>query len=413
MKRERSRNQSAASGSPNENINWSPTESDTDSDTENVDVLGSRLPSSLPPSSPVIEDSSVGNRFAVKQSQNSQRTTRSVQRAMANLNSFDDRLAPFPASELSSVMSGLSRMPWTIYPAQLCTCLTAALPILQWRQSLDSTTAGQDQEWESSPVHQQMRVLFQEAVPGLLSKALDDGALWKWNANTRGYTFEAFVAFMDCLVARAPCILHPAVAAAGSSAVRLPPSLAEMSDARADMIAMLPVLTTGWDARSQFHEKHSREPYLPPGVLPLPDSQLQFASNNPHSRASRPSAQSDILPPRTLTRSQSALLPAPPGPFPWLTYFLNYFGHTKAGNGYQVMAKVLLLACGNHQQQHELPPSLLEALLSPLALVAPVLLPSTAAMFVEVREGTAQHMRLGNIATLCVHDYCNILFPFL
>ncbi|CAI7873468.1 unnamed protein product, partial [Closterium sp. NIES-54] len=276
----------------------------------------------------------------------------------------------FPGSLLGTIVDGLGKWPWTVWPNHMRSCLAAAARILH------AVAADPD---ESGPIvspavraeaqrlmrravlKRKLATLFREAAPSLFEKCLDDRAIWKWGRDVHGNIFEAFVSLMDVIVLKLPDLIiarealaDAAAAAAGEGVVgggegdvRERKEEVEEAERRSveveeEIAALLTAMSQGWDCTCQFHCKHKNEQL--PRVAPRLDRPCFYAISLPLDPApigpSLPGTQAAGGRRGAGERGEEGE-GGGVGSHQWLVRFLNYFGQTAYGNGYGRVVHVL------------------------------------------------------------------------
>ncbi|XP_024517218.1 probable ubiquitin carboxyl-terminal hydrolase FAF-X isoform X1 [Selaginella moellendorffii] len=246
---------------------------------------------------------------------------------------LEELCCEFPRDELGTVLDGLNKFPWTVYPIHLRNCLSAAAKIV----------SGGREEFGGD--FRKLQTLYREAVPSAFEKCLDDKAIWKWTNEIHNNIFDAVCKLMDLVSVKAPQLLLDDVG---------------VDD---DMLPLLRTLAIAFDKQCQFHLKH-KEQGLPPSASSV-SPPCNFARPMPGTPSRKASSNNDW---HCANRKGAAVRDEscdcnrcrPPDVYCWLAYLLNYFGHTAYGNGYQHLLRVL-----NYPQK--LLPAVMEALLLPIA----------------------------------------------
>ncbi|KAJ7514417.1 hypothetical protein O6H91_23G042900 [Diphasiastrum complanatum] len=258
----------------------------------------------------------------------------------------EDVCYEFPHDDLTIVLDGLNKWPWTVYPIQLTNCLSVAAKI--------ANVCGEDLCGEI----RRLQTLYREAVPSALEKCLDDKAIWKWNGEVQFNIFEAVCRLMDLIVAKLPQLLSDDV------------------NADEDMLPLMRTLAIAFDKQSQYHLRHKDQtpPQLP--LLPHPQKFAKPVSGTPVKQKTGDWYCSHRKGSVREIEGCECNRCKPPDVYGWISYLLNYFGQTPNGNGYQQLLKVL-------NKPQKLSPAVMEALLLPIAKIVEFITDEVANQFLE------------------------------
>lgn len=254
----------------------------------------------------------------------------------------DDLAFDFPRDDLSVLLDGLNKWPWTVYPIQLTHCLISAGKI---------ASLGME---EASSELRRLQTLYREAIPSAFEKCLDDKAIWKWSDEIHNNIFDALCRLIDLSVAKLSQLQHEDVSA------------------MEDLLPILRSLSRGFDKQSQYHIKH-KEQSRPIGSL------SKFARPIPGTPTTKKNGDWYCSTRKVSVREAEGCECSrckPSDLYCWLSYLLNYFGQTPYGNGYQQLLRVL-----SHPQK--LLPAILEALLQPISKAIEFLTDEVAEAFAE------------------------------
>ncbi|CAI5480793.1 unnamed protein product [Closterium sp. Yama58-4] len=301
----------------------------------------------------------------------------------------------FPGSLLGTIMDGLGKWPWTVWPNHMRSCLAAAARLLHAAgDAAGSAPVAADPDESGSIVSPAVReeaqrlmrravlkrklaTLFREAAPSLFEKCLDDRAIWKWGRDVHGNIFEAFFSLMDVIVLKLPELiiareaLADAVGAAAGDGVmlgggegdgqgeRVRERKEEVEEAERrsveveeEIAGLLTAMAQGWDSTCQFHCKHKNEQL--PRVAPQLDRPCFYATSQPLDPApigpSLPGSQAAGGRRGAGERGEEGE-GGGAGAHQWLVWFLNYFGQTAYGNGYERVVQVLLRLTAGFERQ--------------------------------------------------------------
>ncbi|CAI5476797.1 unnamed protein product [Closterium sp. Yama58-4] len=323
-------------------------------------------------------------------------STRAVARGAAVAPEMTVADLEFPGSLLGTIMDGLGKWPWTVWPNHMRSCLAASARILHAvvadpdeSGSIVSPAVREEAQrlMRRAVLKRKLATLFREAAPSLFDKCLDDRAIWKWGRDVHGNIFEAFLSLMDVIVLKLPeliiareALADAAAAAAGEGAVgrgegeghgeRVRERKEEVEEAERrsveveeEIAGLLTAMAQGWDSTCQFHCKHKNEQL--PRVAPRLDRPCFYAISLPLD----PAPIGPSLPGTQAAGGRSGAEGRGEGgegggvgSHQWLVWFLNYFGQTAYGNGYERVVQVLLRLMAGFERQCDAHAARLEAL---------------------------------------------------
>ncbi|XP_057829363.2 uncharacterized protein LOC131040449 isoform X2 [Cryptomeria japonica] len=261
----------------------------------------------------------------------------------------------FPRREFNSVLEGIQRIPWTVFPRHLIELINYACKVLSMGVEVHSD------------LHK-LQILYRELIPASFERCLDDKALWRWNNDLQLQIFQA-----------AECLVELVVAKLGQL------QLLRFTDSYVmdDLLPLLQTLSLAFDKHCQFHIKH-KESSTPAMAIerwkyakPLAGALVK--QKNGEWFCMRRKCQVTEAEDCDCERCK------PPNVFCVIAHLMNHFGQSTHGNGYKLAAAVLCSPL-------KLFPAIIEALLLPLARAVEFMTDEVADILLEPCDIVLKHV---------------------
>ncbi|KAH9300739.1 hypothetical protein KI387_012322 [Taxus chinensis] len=261
----------------------------------------------------------------------------------------------FPRREFNSVLEGIQRIPWTVFPRHLIELINYACKVLSMGVEVHSD------------MHK-LQILYRELIPASFERCLDDKALWRWNNELQLQIFQA-----------AECLVELVVAKLGQL------QLTRSSDAYVmeDLLPLLQTLSLAFDKHCQFHIKHKES--STPGMaverwkFAKPLTGALVKQKNGEWFCTRRKCQVTEAEDCDCDRCKPANV------YCVIAHLMNHFGQSTYGNGYKLVAAVL-------SASHKLFPAIIEALLLSLARAVEFMSDEVAEILVEPCNVVLKHV---------------------